>query len=204
MRRRKSDDIDQFDAHLIDHIGALAAQEVQAGLDGGVRLGVDLLKRQGLQLVLHLLHADAFGERGVNFHRFAGDAFAPRLVAHEMQGAHVVQAIGQLDQQHADVAAHRQHQLAEILRLLGAVGLQFQPGQLGDAIDEAGDFLAEPRLDFRQLDRRVLDHVMQQAGGDGGGIEPVARQDVGDGDGMGKYGSPLSRRCVPCACMAMT
>ena len=62
---------------------------------------------------------------------------------HEMQRAHVVQPVGELDQQHADVAAHRQHELAEILRLLGAVGLQFEPGQLGDAIDQAGDFLAE-------------------------------------------------------------
>ena len=106
----------------------------------------------------------------------------------EMQGAHVVQPVGELDQQDADVAAHRQHELAEVLRLLGAVGLQFQPGQLGDAIDQAGDFLAEPRLDLRQLDRRVLDHVVQQAGGDRGGVEPVAGQDVGDRDRMAEIG----------------
>ena len=48
--------------------------------------------------------------------------------------------------------------------------------------------LPNRRLDLRQLDRRVLDHVVQQAGGDRGGVEPVAGQDVGDRDGMGDVG----------------
>ena len=43
-------------------------------------------------------------------------------------------------------------------------------------------------LDLRQLDRRVLDHVVQQAGGDRGGIQPVAGQDVGDGERVGDIG----------------
>ena len=86
--------------------------------------------------VLHRVHADALGERRVDLHRLAGDALAPLGIAHEMQRAHVVQAIGELDQQHADVAADRQDELAEILRLLGAVRLQLQPGELGDAVDQ--------------------------------------------------------------------
>ena len=105
-----------------------------------------------------------------------------------MQRAHVVQPVGELHQQHADVAADRQHQLAEILRLLGAVGLQLQPGQLGDAIDQSGDLATEAGLDFRQLDRRVLDHVVQQAGGDRGGVQPVAGQDVRNGNRMRDVG----------------
>ena len=63
------------------------------------------------------------------------------------QRAHVVQAVGQLDQQHADVVGDRQHQLAEILRLLGALGEEFQLGQLGDAVDQVGDLVAEILLD---------------------------------------------------------
>ena len=43
-------------------------------------------------------------------------------------------------------------------------------------------------LDVRQLDLRVLDHVVQQPGGDRGGVQPVARQDVGHGERMGDVG----------------
>ena len=178
----------QLRAHLLDHIGALAAQEIQPRLDGRIRLRVELRERQRLQLGLHRVHADPFGQRRVDLHRLARDAAAPLRVLHEMQRAHVVQPVGELHQQHADVAADRQHQLAEVLRLLGAVGLQLQPGQLGDAIDQPGDLAAEAGLDLRQLDRRVLDHVVQQAGGDRGGVQPIARQDVGHRDRMGDIG----------------
>ena len=39
-----------------------------------------------------------------------------------------------------------------------------------------------------ELDRGVLDHVVQQAGGDRGGVEPVAGQDVGNGERVGEVG----------------
>ncbi len=49
--------------------------------------------------------------------------------------AHVVQPVGELDQDHPDVLGHRQQQLAEILGL-GSLGRgQLQLRQLGDAID---------------------------------------------------------------------
>ena len=137
-------DLDQFAADVVDDVRALPAQEVQPRLDGGVGFRLKLREGQRLQFGLDRVHADAFGQRRVDLHRLARDALAPVRIADEMQRAHVVQPVGQLDQQHADVPAHRQDQLAEILRLLGAVRLQFQPGQLGDAIDQAGDFLAEP------------------------------------------------------------
>ena len=103
---------------------------------------------QRLQLGLDRLHADALGERRVDLHRLARDAPAALDLRDEVQRAHVVQAVGELDQQHADVAAHRQHQLAEILRLLGAVGLQFEAGQLGHAVDQARDLRAELALEL--------------------------------------------------------
>ncbi len=178
----------EFLAHLLDHIGALAAQEIQPRLDRRVRLGIELREGQRLQLGLHRVHADPFGQRRVDLHRLARDAPAPLDVLHEMQRAHVVQPVGELDQQHTDVAADRQHQLAEVLRLLGAVGLHLQPGQLGDAIDQAGDLAAEAGLDLGQLDRGVLDHVVQQPGGDRGGVQPIAGQDVRHRDRMGDVG----------------
>ena len=57
--------------------------------------------------------------------------------------AHVVQPVGELDQDDPDVRGHRDHHLAVVLGLRLVAGLEGQPGQLGDAVDEAGDLLAE-------------------------------------------------------------
>ena len=118
-----------------------------------IGLGVELGEGARLQLGFHRFHADALGQRRVDLHRLAGDALAAMRLRDGADGAHIMQPVGQLDDQDADILAHRQHQLAEILRLLGAVRLQFQPGQLGDAIDQPGDFRAESLLHRGQRDR---------------------------------------------------
>ncbi len=58
------------------------------------------------------------GERGIDVQRLLGDA-AARLRRHEVERAHVVQAVGELDQQHADVVGDGEQQLAQVLGLLG-------------------------------------------------------------------------------------
>src|SRR3546814_4303803 len=59
-----------------------------------------------------LIHADPLGERRIDVHRFARDAFALFLVLDEMQRAHVMQPIRQLDQQHTDVVGHGEQEFA--------------------------------------------------------------------------------------------
>ena len=62
----------------------------------------------------------------------------------------------------------REDELLEVLRLhqrarrVAAAHL----GQLGDAIDQLGDFIAEQLADLADVDVAVLDHVVQQAGDD--------------------------------------
>ena len=51
-----------------------------------------------------------------------------------------------------------------------------------------GDLVPEALVDFGQLDRRILDHVVQQPGDDRGGIQPVAGQDVGHRQRVGDVG----------------
>ena len=119
------------------------------------------------------------GKRRIEVHRLAGDTPAPRRLLDVMQGAHVVQPVGELDQQHPDVRRHRQHQLAQILRFLGAFGLDLEPGQLGHAIDQSGDILAEHAGDLVAGRVGVLQRVVQQAGHDRGGIELHLGQDTG-------------------------
>ena len=118
------------------------------------RVRVELGERQILELVLHLLHADALGQRRVDVHRLAGDAPALLVVVEELQRAHVVQPVGQLDQQHADVLGHRQHQLAEVLRLPRVLRLQLDAGELGDAVDQARHLGAEQTARSRRWWRR--------------------------------------------------
>ena len=166
----------------------LLAQEGQPGDDGFPRIGMELPERQILELVLPGVDADALRQRGIDFQRFQRDTPALVLAFDKMQRAHIVQPVGQLHQQDADILRHRQHQLAEILRLLGLVGLQLDAGQLGHAIDEARDLLAEQLLDIRQRRVGILDGVMQQGGDDGIAVQLQVGQDTGNFDGVGEIG----------------
>jgi hypothetical protein len=75
--------------------------------------------------------------------------------------AHVVSAIGELDEDDSQILRHREQHLAEALglRLGGAVELQVI--DLADAVDEQRDVVTEPLLDLGQRVRRVLDDVVQ-------------------------------------------
>ena len=69
------------------------------------------------------------------------------MAGHELHGAHVVQPIGQFDEDHPDIVRQGQQHLPEIFRLHGTVGVE-DARYLGQAIDDAYDFLAELLLDI--------------------------------------------------------
>src|SRR3546814_20172946 len=98
---------------------------------------VQRAEAQVLQLGLDQVHAQALRDRRVDLQRLAGDALA-RLRRLRAQGAHVVQAVGELDQDHAQVARHRQQHLAAALgrRLLAVLDLALVA--LGYAVDQFG------------------------------------------------------------------
>jgi hypothetical protein len=97
-----------------------------------------------------------------------------------------VQPVRQLHQQHTNVAGDRQHQLAEIFRLLGALGEKFKLGQLGDAIDQSGNLFPEILLHIVIGDERVFDRVVQQRGDDSGDIEFELGEDRRHFQGVGE------------------
>ncbi len=152
---------------------------------GLVGFGDAPLEGQLLELLAQGLHAHAAGQRGVDLERLLGHA-PPALRLHVLERAHVVQAVRQLDQQHADVARDGDQQLAEVLRLLGFLGDEVEPLDLGEALDQRADLLAELLVDLGARDVGVLDHVMQQGGGDGGVVELELGQDGRDLEGMGE------------------
>ena len=165
-------------------VSALVAQELEPGDDRIARVRVDLGEGEALELVLHPLHADALGERREDFHGLARDALAFLGVVDELQRAHVVQAIGELDEEHANVLGHRQQQLAEVLGLLGPVRLELEAGQFGDAVDELRDLAPEQIADLIERDAGVLDRVVQQRGDDRRAVEADAGEYARDLDGM--------------------
>ena len=97
------------------------AQILEPRLDHRIGVRHEMAEGQILELVAHPLHAHAAGERRINIERFLRD---PRALVrrHEMQRAHIVQPVGELDQQHAHVFGDGEQKFAEILRLRGAFG----------------------------------------------------------------------------------
>ena len=93
-----------------------------------------------------------------------------------------------LIEQHADVAGDGDQQLAEVLRLLGLLGDEVEPLDLGQAIDERADLLAEHLVDLGARDVGILDHVVQQGRGDGGVVELELGEDRRDFERMGEVG----------------
>ena len=119
------------------------------------------------------------GERSVDVERFAGDGFAA-VGLEVLERAHVVQAVGQLDEDDAHIGDHGQQHLADVFGLaVFAVGeLDFV--DLGDAFDDVGDLVAEVGLDLLAGGGGVFDGVVQEAGGDGGRVHLHFGQNFGD------------------------
>ena len=106
-----------------DQVAATLAQVIQPRNNGPPRLRMQFGERHIGQRVVPILQADAFGQRCVDVHRFAGDTHSFFAVAEIAEGAHIVQPVGQFHQQHTDIARHGDNQLAEIDRLFRLIRL---------------------------------------------------------------------------------
>ena len=104
------------------------------------------------------------------------------------EGAHVVQAVRELDQQHPHVVGDRQQELAQVLRLLGLLGDQVELLQLGQALDQRADLVAEQLVDLGPGGRGILDRVVQQRRHDRRVVELEVGQDRGHFERMGEEG----------------
>ncbi len=136
-----------------------------------------------LKLLAQPLHAHAAGQRRIDVHGLLGDDLALRRL-HVLERPHVVQTVGELDEQHADVAGDGKQQLAEVLGLLGLLGDEVELLDLGQTVDQRADLGAEHRVDLGPRDVGVLDGVMEERGGDGRVVETHLGEDGGDFEGM--------------------
>jgi hypothetical protein len=163
-------------ARLADVALALIALLGDQALDLLVLARVQRGEREILELPLDRVDAEPVRERRVDLERLAR-LLHLLLLGHRLDRAHVVQAIGELDQDDPHVGGHRHHHLAVVVRLGLVARLEGDPGQLRHPVDERGDLLAEALAHL--LDRRggVLDRVVQQRGAERLGVQPHARAD---------------------------
>ena len=130
------------------------------------------------------------GQRDEDEHRLGEDLVA-LVLGHVFDGAAVVEPVRELDQHDAHVVVEREQDALEVLRLeaLGAGRFALavfvvQHGlDLGQAVHEGGDLVAEQVADVFDRVGGVLHDVVQEGGADGLAAQADLRDDdAGDGD----------------------
>jgi hypothetical protein len=154
---------------------------------GVVAHRVQVAKGQVLQFAVQAMQPQPVGDGGVDFEGFVGDAYLA-VPADGVQRAHVVQPVGQLDEDDAHVARHGQQHLAEGFGLGGFAVAEFHLVQLGQTIDHVGHHAAKLLGEFGLGDGGVFEGVVQQGGAQGIAIELPAGTDQRHRDGVGDVG----------------
>ena len=165
------DFVDVFQAFLALHGNAL--NEVV------VDLWLEISKREVFELPFELDDTETVCQRRIDLQCFLSDAFL-LLWRLETHGAHVVQSVGELDDDDADILRHGDEHLAIAFKLSLFFGMALDLVELGDAFNEKGDFLVEFALEIEAGAVGVFDDIVQKPGGDGVVIEPEIGQDDGD------------------------
>lgn len=136
----------------------------------------EIFERDVFELAAHVVHAEAVGERRIDFARLERDAnlLCPRQ---RVERHHVVQAVGELDEHDAQVLRDCEDHLAHVFSaaFLSAI---FQSAELCHAIDEERDFVAELFADSFERRACVFDGVVEEACGDGRIVHSPLAQDL--------------------------
>ena len=147
--------------------------------------GVEIFERQILKLPLDALHTEAVGDGRVDLHRFKRllPLLFGRLILH---GAHVVRAVGKLDENDADVLGHGHEHLAQVLHLLFFLAGVLHARQLGNALDKIRHRGRELLGDLGVGGGGILDAVVHEGGLDGLRVQPqLLGDDLRNGERMG-------------------
>jgi hypothetical protein len=121
----------------LDEVAPVAARLLHRLRERRLAPRLQVLERELLQLAIGLVEAEPVRDRRVDLERLGGD---PLLLGalHRVHRAHVVQPVGELDEDDADVARHREQHLAERLGLRLLARREAKLVELGEAVDEVG------------------------------------------------------------------
>ena len=145
-------------------------------------IGVNEGEREVLKHALHLPHAEAVGDGGVDFKRLKRDAPA-LMLGHMPQGLHIMFAVGELHDKHADVARGRHEEPAERLCVaLGAVILVC--AELCHAVNDEEQFLPEFFFYFLARDTAIFNRVVEEPCGDSRRVHAVLGENLRSRRGM--------------------
>ena len=152
-----------------------------------VALGVQCLEGQVFEFPLDLLNTEAVREGCVDVEGLLRRA--PLLpLLHGPEGSHVVESIGEFDEEHAPIRRHGDQHLANRGGLLRFFRVEVEAIEFGDAIDDPSNLLAELGRNSVEGQHGVLDGIVEERCGDRGGIESEISHDEGYGDGVGDVG----------------
>ena len=156
-----------------------------------VPLRIEVLERKVFEFELDGVHAKPVRQWGEDLERLARLRFALCL-RHGGECSHVVQPVGQLDDENADVARHGDHHLAN--RLSRACFAVFHLVEFRHAIDKMPYFLAEVLGQLLQRVRGVLDSVVQQCGDDRRRRHAEIGENAGNSQWVGDVGLATAPR----------
>ena len=142
-----------------------------------VFLGIEVMEAQVFQLPFDIVNAEAVRERRVDFQRLPGDAllFFPPEYA---ESTHIMQAVRQFDDHHADILRHGEEHLTEVFKLLVFLVLVMELGEFRHAVYQEGHIVAKHHADVFQRIFRIFHHIMKKRGNDPLRVHFKLRQNV--------------------------
>jgi len=135
----------------------------------------------------HLKNAQSIGNRRVDIHGFTRNTSA-LVGSHRVQRPHIVQTVGELNDDNADILYHRQHHFTKIFGLRLGLAAKIDLRQFADAIDQFGYFFAEFLYQVFFKRWRIFDHVMQYRSNDTVGVHAHFTENSGHRHGMADIG----------------
>ena len=121
-----------FRQDLLNHLFAVAARRFDDLFNHAIAIRVERLEAQLFQLDLQVMDTQAMRQRTVDLQSFQRDA-TTLVWTQRAQRTHIVRAVGQLDENDADILHHRHDHLAEVLSLRLFLVAEGQLIQLGYA-----------------------------------------------------------------------
>ena len=148
-----------------------------------VGIGLQVEEGQVLELPLNRAHAQTVGQGRIHVHGLASLKQAT-VLAKGRQRTHVMQAVGKLNDNDADVLGHGEEHLAQREGLLLVHAVDFDVGELGHAIDELGYRIAKQAGHIGKRGLGILDGIVQQRGAHHIAVHLEIGQNDGHLDGM--------------------